>query len=101
MDVDARIRRNVTDAEKAQLLKEGRCFESKCQGHMARHCPTKRKRSDTPRVAKVQEEGPSTPRDGPKLSSAQEILRAITTMNDEDYEELAKLYTEDEGFVHA
>ena len=41
MDID-RLHRNVTDAEKAQLSKEGQCFECRHQGHLARNCPPRR-----------------------------------------------------------
>jgi len=100
MDID-HLCRNVTDVEKAQLSKEGRCFKCRHQGHLVCNCPTKKKHADTPHVAKTQEEEPNVPNEGPKLSTPQAILRAMMAMSDEEYEELAKLYTADEGFVNA
>jgi hypothetical protein len=42
MEVDV-IRKAVTEKEKDEHKKEGRCFECSRQGHMARDCPYKKK----------------------------------------------------------
>jgi hypothetical protein len=47
MDVDVNIiKTRLSKEERDKLAKEGRCFNCKKQGHMARQCPDKKKKSD-------------------------------------------------------
>lgn len=43
MDVDV-VRKVETEEQKKKFRQEGRCFECHKQGHMARHCPNKKKK---------------------------------------------------------
>ena len=56
MDIGAVSAVTVSDAEKAQLLADGRCFVCKRRGHRARFCPTKSSQHrSAPRAAAAQE----------------------------------------------
>jgi hypothetical protein len=104
MDVD-RLRKVTTEAEKARLLKEGRCFECQRQGHIARNCPNKKRRSDT-RMAQAEAQGSDDPpvqdkKVENKLASPQEIIKAMHALDNTDYDELSKLYDMDKDFVNA
>ena len=90
----------LTDEERIQYRKEGRCFRCRQQGHMASHCPKNANRNNSNQTTtNVHESTPATPTTtatttppvavatppppGPKLTRAQRI-RAIEEEMDED-----------------
>ena len=94
----------LTDEERIQYRKEGRCFRCRQQGHMASRCPKNANRNNSNQVNTTARESttpttttatttpttptmttttPSPPGPGPKLTRAQQI-RAIEEEMDED-----------------
>jgi hypothetical protein len=104
MDVDAI--RKVTEADKERYLKEGRCFECRKQGHMARKCPIRlRKKGKWPQRAQVKvldvPEIPEVPKEKQETYTPQGIIEALKAMGEDQLEGMRKLYEGDKGFVDA
>ena len=86
MDVDATSTTNfkkLTPEERTQLVKEGRCFRCRLQGHVARNCPKNTNNTQT----KVRETTTNKPADStttPKLTKAQQIRALEESMAKEE-----------------
>ena len=84
MDVDATTTTNfkkLTPDERAQLAKEGRCFQCQLQGHMARNCPKNTNNNQT----KAQETTTDKPTNTTtKLTKAQQICALEESMAEEE-----------------
>jgi hypothetical protein len=93
--------KKLTLEERAQLAKEGRCFQCQFQGHMAHNCPKNTNNTNTtirtnetstldkvstpPTTPNTQPSAPNTPTT--KLTHAQQIRAIKEAMNDEERSE--------------
>ena len=90
MDVDATTMTNfkkLTPEERTQLAKEGRCFQCRLQGHMARNCPKNTSQANNNNnQAKTCETTTDKPADTttPKLTKAQQIRVLEESMAEEE-----------------
>ena len=62
----------LTDTEKAALMKEGKCFVCREQGHISRNCPKKKKDSNSTTVATTAPEDPKKKKKTVDLEAAEE-----------------------------
>ena len=91
--------KKLTDEERVQFRKEGKCFRCRQKGHMARECPGRAPRLDSTQAVCTSETTPaegSKPADqeptttarvttvGPKLTKAQQIAVIEESMDDEE-----------------
>ena len=91
--------KKLTDEERVQFCKEGKCFRCRQKGHMARECPGRALRLDSTQAVRTSETTPaegSKPVDqeptttarvttvGPKLTKAQQIVVIEESMDDEE-----------------
>jgi hypothetical protein len=89
MDTSAAAQKASTDKEKEEYCKTGRCFECGKQGHLARVCPSKKKR-DSPftsrRAADEEEEAESNPDidDGRHYLSPPDLATRAVTLSEQD-----------------
>ena len=97
MDVDC-INASLTDDEKLQLMKEGRCFRCKNKGHMSKACPTRTSTSSSSsqtRIRIVEEE--EKPKE-PLKKGVDDVISSINKMTADEKEDfLAKAFAQ-EGF---
>jgi DNA-directed RNA polymerase specialized sigma24 family protein len=101
MDVD-RIKASLTDDEKTQLMKEGKCFRCKKKGHMSRACPTHPNKPLTQRTrAALEEEEAEEEEDVGSPSgttNVDQILASITSLSEEQREEFLEKAFSSEDF---
>ena len=86
--------KKLTQEERAQLAKEGRCFRCRLQGHMARDCPKNSNRNfnSNARETTTEKQTPDPPKTPPstnpinptKLTRAQQIRALEEAMEDEE-----------------
>ena len=96
MDVDAVNAtpfKRLTPEERAQLAKEGRCFQCRLQGHVARDCPKNKnpvaRTTDPATTITTPGDKPSSPALAPppaksKLTRAQQIRALEEAMEEEE-----------------
>jgi hypothetical protein len=95
MDVDAIRTESLSKEERQKLMKEGRCFHCKKQGHMSRLCPQKKKKASddgkakTCAVARVVEEEEGEPKKDEELTKEQ-LKKGLKRLTDEDKDVLIK-----------
>ena len=86
MDVDATTTTNfkkLTPEERTQLAKEGRCFQCRLQGHVARNCPKNTNNTQT-KVRETTTDKPTNTNTTPKLTKAQQIRALEESMAEEE-----------------
>jgi hypothetical protein len=54
--MDTSAGKATTEEQKVKLHLEGRCFECKKQGHIARNCPTKKTKARSAKIEEDQQE---------------------------------------------
>ena len=85
MDVDSTTTTNfkkLTPEEHTQLAKEGRCFQCRLQGHMARNCPKNTNNNQTKTRETTTNKPPDTTTS--KLTKAQQICALEESMAEEE-----------------
>ena len=86
MDVDATTTTNfkkLTPEERTQLAKEGRCFQCRLQGHVARNCP-KNTNNNQAKARETTSDKPADTTTTPKLTKAQQIHGLEESMAEEE-----------------
>ena len=103
----ARVRRIDTD-EQAELMKTGKCFTCKKQGHLSRNCPQRppqrpRTNARTSTSAQIEEvnsdnEEPAKVRSGKKKPSASEIMDILREADEEAKDSIIQDFFMQEDF---
>jgi Zinc knuckle len=104
MDVDVTTTNRTPDPDRERLIREGRCFYCKEQGHLSRECPVKKKRNanatGTTRTRVTETSEVTTtpaPTSSKELSNA-EVAKALKAMTDEERGKLAEFLSQDPSF---
>jgi hypothetical protein len=104
MDTSAdRIRaRQITTDERQELMKAGKCFTCKKQGHLSRDCPQKVPyipRARTAQTSDVTQEEEPAVRTGKTKYSADEIIEIMQNADDGDKDEvIQKIFMKNQDF---
>ena len=109
MDTSASLSKAVTEANKEQYKKEGRCFFCGAQGHVSRSCSKKTATSLKPTPAKIatvaEETTPASSVTSQMTTLTQEtILNFLKDLPTDEYQQMAKAWgrlTMEEDFSQA
>ena len=107
MDTSASLSKAVTEADKEQYKKEGRCFFCGAQGHVSRSCSKKATTNPKPAPAKMAAvmEEPTTSTMSQTTTLTQEaVLNFLKDLPTDEYQQMAEAWgrlTTEEDFSQA